>query len=356
MFFILFLLNVLGCSGFVPHPIGVNYVSVLRNPDLLSSWAKASKKKSGKKPAAVSPGGFGKVADTAKEVDDFAAFPALETKVAETLVPSPPEWLEAGGLPAEVYDRLEQIHGFRNFNYETSEEGSTGDESISFDDLISSTGRGASSSDNSKSSLSDGDFGDLLAAATGASVETPKVPEDSTMDSISSLPPFSDFRVVHVDPLVLAIDDFFTEEECDRYVTMSTAPANSKTKDAPFQTRSMTVGKDALAKSQRTSTTWFHHYKNVPELMAKASRLLGLDGIDRWEEPQTVRCVRFIFMGFGWPVQLSWTNSVGRYVAQKLSQFLAFTGIVAAKSSPGTSMRCRLTNQNHNLVAKERQP
>jgi hypothetical protein len=188
MFLILFLLNVLGCSGFVPHPIGLNYVAVLRNPDLVSSWAKASKKKSGKKPAAVSPGGFGKVADTAKEVDDFAAFPALETQVAETLVPSPPEWLEAGGLPAEVYDRLGQIYGFRNFNYETSEEGSAGGESISFDDLISSTGRGASSSsrDNSKSSLSDGDFGDLLASATGASVETPKVAEDSTMDSISS--------------------------------------------------------------------------------------------------------------------------------------------------------------------------
>jgi hypothetical protein len=26
-------------------------------------------------------------------------------------------------------------------------------------------------------------------------------------------------------------------------------------------------------------------------LMAKASRLVGLDGIDQWEEPQTVRYV-----------------------------------------------------------------
>ena len=59
-----------------------------------------------------------------------------------------------------------------------------------------------------------------------------------------------------------------------------------------FKTRSKTVGKDKNAKSQRTSTTWFHHYKNVPELMSKASRLVGLDTIDRWEEPQTVRYKR----------------------------------------------------------------
>ena len=50
-----------------------------------------------------------------------------------------------------------------------------------------------------------------------------------------------------------------------------------------------TVKIDEESKAQRTSTTWFSHYKNVPALMAKASRLLGLEGIDRWEEPQTVR-------------------------------------------------------------------
>ena len=53
--------------------------------------------------------------------------------------------------------------------------------------------------------------------------------------------------------------------------------------------QSQTVGKDSRSKAQRTSTTWFHYYEGVPELMAKASRLLGLEGIGRWEEPQTVR-------------------------------------------------------------------
>jgi len=76
---------------------------------------------------------------------------------------------------------------------------------------------------------------------------------------------------------------------------MSLAPVddqgNQKTVDS-FQTRSKTVGNDSTAKSQRTSTTWFHYYKNVPELIAKASRLVGLGSIDRWEEPQTVRYQR----------------------------------------------------------------
>jgi hypothetical protein len=272
----------------------------------------AAKKRKEKKPAgAPSGGGFGRVA-APKEVDDYAVFPALEQQVADTRIPSPPEWLlqqqQAGGeeLPGEMYDRLDQIYGFPSFNYYESSNSGDVEEvvedssgSMSFDELISSTGSSSSSAKSSTTTISDDTtFADLLASATGGKVDTqttttmPQDQEDTKMDAISSLPPFSKFRVLHVDPLVIAIDEFFTEEECDRYVAMSTAPKNKKDKDdGPFETRSMTVGKDALAKSQRTSTTWFHHYKNVPELMAKASRLLGLDGIDQWEEPQTVRYV-----------------------------------------------------------------
>lgn len=53
--------------------------------------------------------------------------------------------------------------------------------------------------------------------------------------------------------------------------------------------RSKTVGKDAMSQAQRTSTTWFHHFKTVPQLISKCCRLMGLDDITRWEEPQTVR-------------------------------------------------------------------
>lgn len=43
---------------------------------------------------------------------------------------------------------------------------------------------------------------------------------------------------------------------------------------------------------QRTSTTWFHRYSAVPELMAKASALVGIAFEEcRWEEAQTVRAV-----------------------------------------------------------------
>ncbi|CAM9375912.1 unnamed protein product, partial [Hapterophycus canaliculatus] len=41
---------------------------------------------------------------------------------------------------------------------------------------------------------------------------------------------------------------------------------------------------------QRTSTTWFHRFSAVPELMAKASALVGIPFAEgRWEEAQTVR-------------------------------------------------------------------
>lgn len=43
---------------------------------------------------------------------------------------------------------------------------------------------------------------------------------------------------------------------------------------------------------QRTSTTWFHRYSAVPELMAKASALVGVPFEEgRWEEAQTVRTI-----------------------------------------------------------------
>jgi hypothetical protein len=60
------------------------------------------------------------------------------------------------------------------------------------------------------------------------------------------------------------------------------------------QTRSPTVGKDSVAKAQRTSTTFYHMYDRVPELLAKASRLLGIeiDQLECLEEVQTVRYQR----------------------------------------------------------------
>ena len=277
-----------------------------------------------------------------REQQDYSVFPKLEPQVAETLITSPPSLSEeADLLPLEIYDRLDQIYGFPNFNYEEKPTTTTaaantqqeGDEDqagdpMSITDLLSaspttSTLASTASSSSASSKMSDTDFADLLAVATGGGgggsdtrtsslTSTPSkilstaspspTGASDTLNEISDLPPFDRFRVLHVDPLVLAIDDFFTEEECDKYVEMSLSPNkvdnghneadddnSTNSKVAALETKSKTVGKDAAAKSQRTSTTWFHHYERVPELMAKASRLIGLDGITHWEEPQTVR-------------------------------------------------------------------
>lgn len=224
---------------------------------------KASKRKKTNKKPASSSGGFGSTAPTKSQnvgtSDDYAIFPALEPGVKETLVTSTGEE-EPGELPNEIYQRLDQIYGFSQFNYEAQDDDDDDDsESLSFADMLS------------------------------GSFEEEEEEEQSTEDAyqISQLPPFEKFHVLHVDPLVLLVDDFFTSEECDAYIDM---PLNTK-KDEMFMTGSMTVGKDDKSKAQRTSTTWFSQYKNVPGLMAKASRLLGVEGISQWEEPQTVRYV-----------------------------------------------------------------
>jgi len=251
-------------------------------------WAKKAGKSS-KRKAAASGGGFGKSTKSKPEiVDDYNIFPALEPQVLGTLVPPPGDLdVMAGELPEEIYQRLDQIYGLPSFNYATDEE-----MYMSLNEMISSeTPKPSSSLDEllkpSSASTGSSDLDLLLATATGATTSLEASSSSSAPDlPLASLAPFSKFRVLHVDPLVLAIDDFFTEEECDRYVSMSTI--KSSRKDI-MESRSPTVGKDAAAKAQRTSTTWYHHFKGVPELMAKASRLLGLDGIDRWEEPQIVR-------------------------------------------------------------------
>jgi len=248
-------------------------------------------------------GGFGsgttaekKQVPTPTEQDDYAIFPQLDTNVQQTLVPAAALSMiaedEAGELPAEIYHRLDQIYGFPNFNFQSTSTTSSSDEgaletetttsrTTLMTDMLSTTAR---------SSGEPSPLNNLLAAGTmdEKQAESPSTTPGSNL-SLDSLPPFERFRVLHVDPLVLAIDDFFTEEECDRYVASAQDNSKSSGKNEMMQSRSPTVGKDAVAKAQRTSTTWYNHYRNVPELMAKASRLLGLTSIDHWEEPQTVR-------------------------------------------------------------------
>lgn len=277
------------------------------------------KKKKKQRASASSSGGFGKVATTATKTttnnpneqqnNDYEAFPPLEDGVKESLLQSNSflEQYHGDNLPDEILGRLEQIYGFTDFNYAEKMEGEGA--SMSFDELLSGTDSSSSSStsqfDVSLKPSGGDDFSNLIASATGGETFTTSSSSSSSSTTtisekgkqnlsniLSNLPPFSKIRILHLDPMVIAIDDFFTPEECDTYVNLCAKPKQksvTSNHDVPMMSRSKTVGKDSLAEAQRTSTTWFHHFKTLPELMSKASRLLGLDGIDQWEEPQTVR-------------------------------------------------------------------
>jgi hypothetical protein len=312
-----------------------------------SLYAKGTKKKKKKKTAgsssSSSTGGFGaKVVSVKKKKkndndnDDYAAFPPLEDQVKSTLIPSDDnakDISQAQDLSQDMYDRLGHIYGFKDFNYpvgwfdnddddDDADDDKKEEESMSLNDLLSTDDGSSSSSSSNTGSSSDfsdllgtpststpapanSDFSDLISSVTGgndtgATATTIATATTESTDSssgystintnISNLKPFTKFRVLHVDPMVLAVDDFFTEDECDKYVDLCKKPKKrTSSNDMPMMSRSKTMGKDSLAKAQRTSTTWFHHFKSVPEIVSKATRLMGLDTIGRWEEPQTVR-------------------------------------------------------------------
>jgi hypothetical protein len=212
----------------------------------------------------------------AKFDDDYSIFPALDASVQATLLPASTAFAPAAssGLSVEIKARLSQIYGFPKFNYESNEFDSQNIDGMNIIDALVATEMPLVRPTP------------ILSTAHASAL------------SLEALPNFPNIQALHVDPMVLSIPHFFTAEECDRYVAlctkkvqgnMSTNAPNQLYDHDVMQSRSPTVGKDVTAKAQRTSTTFYHHYRNVPELMAKASRLLGLDNIDCWEEPQTVR-------------------------------------------------------------------
>jgi hypothetical protein len=320
----------------------------------------ATKKKTKKKRAIASKsdgGGFGatpvklKAFDGArkKEKDeDYSVFPALDPSVSSTLIPSTMELSEESDtLPNDMYDRLDQIYGFRDFNYGTkaspSPSVSESDKKTPLKNLLLS-----------KPSDFSGVAG-LLAKDDGATNERypcnkrnlDKSNDSDQQDSsvgaaLSNLPPFSDFRILHVDPMVLAIDHFFTPEECDSYIGLASGGAGDNkneeaSNDAPLMSRSTTVGKDAQAKSQRTSTTWFHSFQSVPELIAKASRLLGLDDIQHWEEPQTVRYRKT--EKFTWHLDALAPNSAKDGAGQRTATLLVYLTDMEEEDGGATTFR-----------------
>lgn len=85
-------------------------------------------------------------------------------------------------------------------------------------------------------------------------------------------------RILHLDPPVFSIDDFFTPHECDAFRALS----DDSTKAFKLE-QSATFS--AQTASGRTSTTWFVRYQDAPELVARASALFGKP-VEHFEEPQ----------------------------------------------------------------------
>ncbi|KAL7468677.1 hypothetical protein ACHAXS_008911 [Conticribra weissflogii] len=248
--------------------------------------------------------------------EDFSDIQPLEEELKATLIPSPfgpDEYLPTvhelissldeniseknrddqrkyrEDVAKEVYIRLGRVYGFPHFNYYSPPP-----------DILSQNNHlvGANHNNDSTTLSRENEFENIW------------------------LPSFDKIKLLHLDPLVLQVDDFFTSEECDSYIKRSLQEINAKggdvnRKEEEFSSppplaigQSQTVGQDEHTLAKRTSHTWFHHYCGVPELMTKASRLLGLDYefnyfgkdytnkdtenerstlLDCWEEPQTVR-------------------------------------------------------------------
>ncbi len=99
-------------------------------------------------------------------------------------------------------------------------------------------------------------------------------------------------KLLHKSPPVLAIENFFTDAECEEYIQLTKTPngnhhSGKKENDEPLKINSATFS--TLAHSKRTSTTWYCHYRQVPTLLAKAKHLLNDLPLEQMEEAQVVR-------------------------------------------------------------------
>ena len=95
-------------------------------------------------------------------------------------------------------------------------------------------------------------------------------------------------KLLHKDPPVFKIDNFFTAEECEFHKSL-VDPSNSNGQDKmkAVQIRSPTFSSYSI--SRRTSTTWFCRYEEVPTFLSKAQHLLNNASLSQMEEPQIVR-------------------------------------------------------------------
>jgi len=85
-------------------------------------------------------------------------------------------------------------------------------------------------------------------------------------------------KFLHNDPLVLEIDSFFDDRLCDEYI------ARAVERGERYSSQTFA----ANTATQRTSTTWYLKYDQVPEFLLKANQLTN-KLIETYEEPQVVK-------------------------------------------------------------------
>ena len=87
-------------------------------------------------------------------------------------------------------------------------------------------------------------------------------------------------RLVHENPPIYEVDNFFEHSLCDDYIQRAQAMGE--------RYESQTFSSQYGASSVRTSNTWYLYYKQVPEMLQRIRDLTNFP-IDRYEEPQIVR-------------------------------------------------------------------
>jgi prolyl 4-hydroxylase len=114
----------------------------------------------------------------------------------------------------------------------------------------------------------------------------------STLQKLSTASSHDDhrlkLRLLHQSPPVLAVENFFSKEECQYCMDLvQSADGNDDVLEVSSATFSST-----LAQSKRTSTTWYVSYRILPTFLAKLTALLSNISLEQCEEPQIVRYLK----------------------------------------------------------------
>lgn len=146
-------------------------------------------------------------------------------------------------------------------------------------------------------------------------------------------------RLLHESPPVLAIDNFFSGEECKQIkcATNSAHEVNSATFSGALSTR--------------TSTSWFCRYSDVPILLAKANQLLNIE-LECMEEPQIVRYRKGQEFSFHYDEVPSRALENG---GQRVATLLVYLSDINPKCGGGTEFRDLKTVDSQSLVMQPKQ-